>query len=245
MRRILYEGPSLIDGSPIVALATGPSEGNPKTGPMVQTWILRADQAPADAVRSGADASICGSCRLGPGRPEGTPRVCYVSLGHGPGAAWKAWRRDRYRDATRPGDLRAVGRGLSIRLGAYGDPAAVPIRVWHSLLGAASGWTGYTHQWRDGFALQDLCMASTETDAQADAARAEGWRVFHVTEPDAPRREGFAMCPHHASGGSIQCHTCGLCNGTSGARVSIQHPIHGPTTSGKARRYLPVLREAV
>lgn len=42
---IFYEGPSLIDGSPILGIATA-STSNPKTGPMVQTWILSADLDP-------------------------------------------------------------------------------------------------------------------------------------------------------------------------------------------------------
>ncbi len=54
---VLYQGPSLLDGLPIVAIATMRST-NPKTGPVPQTWILRADVPPMDAVRTGADASI-------------------------------------------------------------------------------------------------------------------------------------------------------------------------------------------
>jgi hypothetical protein len=45
---VLYRGPSLLDGSPIVAIATIGST-NVKTGPMVQTWILRADMNPLEA----------------------------------------------------------------------------------------------------------------------------------------------------------------------------------------------------
>ena len=46
--RILYEGPSMLDGAPIVVIATGFAErsGNDKTGAMIQTWILRADIPP-------------------------------------------------------------------------------------------------------------------------------------------------------------------------------------------------------
>jgi len=64
----LWRGASRLDGAPIVAIATGlaaPSS-NPKTGPMVQTWILRADVAPHEAQRDGRDASVCGDCPLRP-----------------------------------------------------------------------------------------------------------------------------------------------------------------------------------
>ena len=57
---ILYEGPSGIDGAPIVVIATGfaNSSANAKTGDMIQTWIIRSDIAPHHAVKSGDDASI-------------------------------------------------------------------------------------------------------------------------------------------------------------------------------------------
>lgn len=245
---VLWEGPSRIDGRPIVALANGPSRGNAKTGPMLQTWIVRADMEPTTAARIGADRSVCGSCEFGPGRPVGTPRICYVEPGHGgPLQSWRSWKAGGYQNAPRPADRRALARGLSVRLGSYGDPAAVPPGIWHDLLGAASGWTGYTHQWRDGFALSDILMASTETDAQSDAAAAAGWRTFQVTTADAPRRKGFAICPNHASGGAIQCVACGMCDGTaSGQAAHIQHPIHGRANRpGRTQRHaLTVLQGA-
>jgi hypothetical protein len=39
---VLYEGPSELDGKPIVVVATFNSV-NDKTGNMVQTWIIRSD----------------------------------------------------------------------------------------------------------------------------------------------------------------------------------------------------------
>jgi hypothetical protein len=65
---VIWEGPSRLDGAPIVAIATGlaRSSSNEKTGPMVQTWILRQDQAPHVAQRTGADESVCGNCPLRP-----------------------------------------------------------------------------------------------------------------------------------------------------------------------------------
>jgi hypothetical protein len=82
---VLYHGPSLLDRGPIVAVLTGlwrPS-ANRKTGAMLQTWILRADESPTDAHRSGADASICGPCPLR-GSSGGANRRCYVNLGRAP-----------------------------------------------------------------------------------------------------------------------------------------------------------------
>lgn len=65
---ILYEGPSVLDGAPIVAVLTGLKDKskNPKTGPMLQVWIMRSDIAPHLAQQSGQDDSVCGDCPLRP-----------------------------------------------------------------------------------------------------------------------------------------------------------------------------------
>ena len=63
-----WRGVSPQDGTPIVLLITGlvrPSQ-NSKTGPMVQSYIIRQDMRPIEAVTSGADAAICGSCPYRP-----------------------------------------------------------------------------------------------------------------------------------------------------------------------------------
>jgi hypothetical protein len=60
---IIYKGPSLLDGAPIVAIATY-SNRNTKTGKVVQTYILRSDINPREASKTGADFSICGNCPM-------------------------------------------------------------------------------------------------------------------------------------------------------------------------------------
>ena len=47
---VFYRGPSLLDGAPIIGIVTTKSE-NRKTGPILQTWILRADLDPQAAAR--------------------------------------------------------------------------------------------------------------------------------------------------------------------------------------------------
>jgi len=67
-----WRGPSPIDGAPIVMIMTGLSRlaseqsKNRKTGPMVQTHIVRQDMAPVVAMMGGHDKSICGDCPLRP-----------------------------------------------------------------------------------------------------------------------------------------------------------------------------------
>lgn len=61
---VIWEGPSPIDGAPLVAIVTGvrDTSGNVKTGAMLQTWIMRKDISPQEAVDTGGDRSICGDC---------------------------------------------------------------------------------------------------------------------------------------------------------------------------------------
>src|SRR5579871_6685385 len=57
---VFYDGPSMLDGAPILGIVTGLGwSENSKTGDMLHTWIIRRDLAPNEAVASGADASIC------------------------------------------------------------------------------------------------------------------------------------------------------------------------------------------
>ena len=71
-------------------------------------------------------------------------RSCYVTVFQAPLAVWKAYHRGIY-DEAKDGEL----AGLIVRLGAYGDPAAVPFHVWDRALINSAGHNGYTHQWRD------------------------------------------------------------------------------------------------
>lgn len=236
---LVYRGPSLIDGRPIVAIASWRSS-NKKTGDIPQVWILREDVAPLDAARTGVDRSICGDCplrgRVVGGRNVG--RSCYVVLHHAPTSVWLAYRRGAYRPVGRA-RLARLFAGAFVRIGAYGDPAAVPLAVWRSMLARARGWTAYTHQWREGFALQGFAMASCETDADAREAAAMGYRVFRVTPRGSARLAGYASCPASAEQGRrLTCLECGSCNGgdpTVGPHVQIQ--IHGQ----RARHALPLL----
>jgi hypothetical protein len=57
---ILYRGPSMLDGAPIVVIANRITDAstNSKTGAMVQTFIVRADADPMTALREGLDSSV-------------------------------------------------------------------------------------------------------------------------------------------------------------------------------------------
>jgi hypothetical protein len=207
---VAWRGPSELDGAPIVAIVVLDSE-NRKTGPMAQLFIMRADIAPHHALRTGADASVCGDC---PFRPivacETGITPCYVLVWQGPRSTWVA-NRDT------PADMRLTCKrlaGATLRHGAYGDPAALPGHVIRALTDAVEGRiTGYTHQWRDPrFAfLKNYVMASCDAPTDYARAKAEGWRTFRVIPkkslPVLARKE--ILCPS----AKVECIDCRLCDG--------------------------------
>lgn len=219
---IFYRGPSLIDGAPIVGVAVY-SDRNTKTGRVLQTYIIRADVNPLEASKTGADVSICGSCPLrgtpttDPARKQAAGRRCYVNLGQGPLAVFRALQNGRYPDV----DPAAIGAGRMVRVGTYGDPAAIPGEAWDALLSQATTWTAYTHQkpWRP-----DIAMQSADTLGEAQAHWRAGRRTFRVLTGLAdldPVNE--ALCPASKEAGRrVQCAACKLCKGSArGKSIAI------------------------
>lgn len=230
---ILYEGPSKLDGQPIVVIATGirNKSKNAKTGDMIQTWILRSDMHPQEALVTGQDAAICGSC-IHRGDGTGKGRSCYVLM-FAPGSIWKAYEKGVYPKAS-AFEAAALFAGRMVRLGAYGDPAAAPYAMWKVALTNAKGWTGYTHQWRNEAVMgrhdwAALIMASADSVADMEAAHAKGFRTFRVTSEALANLKGEAVCPaSEEKGKTTDCATCKACMGTSSkAKASITIAAHG------------------
>lgn len=214
---ILWEGASPLDNAPIAVIAIGLASGstNSKTGNLLQTYIIRTDVSPIEAVKAGLDASICGDCKHGPGSPYAL-RSCYVNLGQGPRAVFDGYQRGIYPRADLCADITAAGRGRKVRLGTYGDPAMVPLWVWNALLQDAIGHTGYTHQWRAHWAqdMRGIVMASADTDAEGNQARAMGWRTFRVRTDAQQVNPGEFTCPASKEAGYRKtCATCLACDG--------------------------------
>ena len=235
---ILYEGPSMLDGAPIVAIANRitSASNNEKTGAMVQTFIIRSDIGPMDALKSGADAAVCGDCKHRPANAGS----CYVNVGRSVASVYGAYKRGRY---ARPGvdyDVRilpALFRGAIVRLGTYGDPTAAPFQIWRAVTVNAAAVNGYSHQWRNPAfaAFKLLCMASADTEQEAQEAHAMGWRSFRVKTDAAAKLLGEVTCPASKEAGQkTVCASCKACGGSSSkARASIVINAHGPT----ARRF--------
>lgn len=235
---IIYSGPSLIDGKPIVAIAIPKKSRNTKTGPMVQTYIIRADISPLDASKSGADYSICGNCKhrgqstYAAHKKQAEGRSCYVNLGQGPTIVWKALQRGFYPTVSGHDAISAIGAGRMVRLGTYGDPAAVPSYIWESLLSRASGHTAYTHQSgvSSAQARPDYMMISADDLTQAQGAWQAGNRTFRVIKNVSEIVKGSEiLCPASKEAGfRTTCNSCGLCGGAAIKAKSIAIIDHGP-----------------
>lgn len=238
---IIYSGPSLIDGSPIVCIAIIGS-GNVKTGSMIQTYIIRSDMSPMQASKSGKDYAICGNC-IHRGTPTDNPdkkqavgRSCYVTLYQGPTQVYKAYKRELYPNATYE-QIRAIGDGQMVRLGSYGDPAAVPKSVWDALLRESVGHTGYSHQSKlPGVAVDyNRVMVSVESKASAQGYHLNGKRTFRVIPVATWKEQGNAsllkseiLCPASVEAGNkATCIDCGLCKGSIIKAKSIAIVAHG------------------
>jgi hypothetical protein len=197
---LVYRGPSALTGELIIGVVTGvqrPSK-NAKTGPMAQLWVLPYGEPP------NRQPSVCGSCALG--------ARCYVQWWRAPYSVWRMWR-------DRPVcEVDLSGRAL--RLGAAGDPAALPQELVEGLCSQASGHTGYTAQWaRARFQwLRPWVMASVSTAFDLRTALAHGWRAFYCVLRGQSRPVGLGHCP--AAAGRTTCAQCMRCNG-AGRRRSV------------------------
>lgn len=231
---VLYKGPSMIDGAPIVVVANRITTGstNAKTGAMVQTFIIRADVDPMTALRTGQDSAVCGDCQHRPAN-KGS---CYVNVGRSVASVYGALQRGRYALPGVDYDTKIIPElfaGLTVRAGTYGDPAAAPFPIWRAATVRAAAVNGYSHQWRDPRfqAFRLLCMASADSAAEALEAQGMGWRTFRVKTADAAKARGEVTCPASKEMGQrTTCEDCRACGGLSAkARASIVINAHGAT----------------
>jgi len=134
--------------------------------------------------------------------------------------------------------------GRMVRIGSYGDPAAVPLQVWEDYTRGAAGVTGYTHQWRDADAagLGRYCMASCDTAGERIEAVAAGWRTFRVRVQGEDKLPGEAVCPaSHEAGQLLTCDQCKSCNGNLTGRIGgIVIEAHGSKAKINAFKALRV-----
>jgi len=219
---IIYNGPSLLDGKPIVVIATY-SDRNTKTGRVLQTYIVREDISPLDASKTGEDYSICGSCKFrgtptdDPNRKQAKDRDCYVNLGQGPTIVYKTYVLGNYPMADSYEDRKSLGHGRVVRVGTYGDPAAAPAHIWDELLESCDTFLAYTHQsgWRP-----EIAMQSVESHLEAHLHWQQGRRTFRViADLGQLDTRNEVLCPASKEAGRrVQCNQCRLCAGFKQAK---------------------------
>mgnify|MGYP003109667424 FL=1 len=242
--RTVWRGASLLTGEPVRVVVSGyviPSE-NTKMGygaeslqdhqQYIQIWIFTdtADFRPMDR-------AICGDCGQrtykGKSAPflwedgaelmEDVQGACYVRWSEGPRAAFEASNRNG--ELTLEAGSQLLADRL-VRIGAAGDPAAVPAHVWHTLLKGCKSFTAYTHQWnRPEFqALKAFCMASTDSRAEEKLALAMGWSCFTADgNGDSMGKE----CLNNSH--NLSCAECRACDGMHrrSKPVAYKVAIHG------------------
>lgn len=213
----------MLNGSPIVVVATIRS-ANDGTGDIPQIAIMPDPRTMGGGFQpmrtSGADAAVCGDCKYRTAMDGG----CYVAP-MGVASIWNGVRSGAITYATAPfvAALYARARRMrAIRIGSYGDPVAAPLTVWTTIrdsIGSAR-MIGYTHQWRlpIAAAFRDLYMASVDSPAERDAARAMGWRTYRARTADQPLDDCERVCPKSAEAGAMA--TCSQCRGCDGAARS-------------------------
>lgn len=229
---VFYRGPSRLDGSAILGILTGfeePSK-NEKIGNMLQAWILRADMSPVDAAKHGLDYSVCGNCKHRPVNDN----TCYVKIFQAPRSIWQASRAGAYADLasitgildyTDPCNLSVLSllvaaENRPVRLGAYGDPSALPFETVAALAESAHGHTGYTHQWHAFPEMRRYVMASVDSLAEMTEAVALGFRTFRTGAGADIQIAGEIVCPaSEEMGYRTNCFNCKLCKGVDNDRT--------------------------
>lgn len=223
---VIWEGLSPLDNSPIVCIATFRTS-NHKTGNMIQTWILKADINPVQAIKDGSDKSICGSCYHRGFKNENgmmiRKRSCYVNVGQAPGAVYKGYLKGIYPKFDACLHTKYF-ISKKLRWGAYGDGAMLPADLVAYFNSIVVSHTGYTHQWRLKFAQWSKGIFQASCDGLADylEASAHGWKTFAVVAKDNVPFSG-KQCPATINE-SVQCNSCLLCNGS---KLDIFVPVHG------------------
>lgn len=237
---VLYEGPSRINGEPIAAVMVYGSD-NKKTGDIPQVWLFQPGVHPYQARVDGSDVAVCGGCILAKNRG------CYVQ--------WttlkpvtESYGKGNYGDIDHARWWFRRNSPNAVRIGAYGDPVAVPLEVWERLAELPPRPTiiGYTQMWRSPLAkgYQKFCMASTKSPQEYADAKRLGWRSYRVALPqDTTLAQGQQWCPEVLSDEDT-CKGCRMCSGgVDGPDIMVE--LHGAgATMKRATESLRKLRLA-
>jgi hypothetical protein len=140
---------------------------------------------------------------------------------------WKSWKAGNYESEPTDKELENMINGRRVRLGAYGDPAMLPIDVLKRLQRLSNGCLGYTSQWSQSWfdpEVLNYCCASLYNTAAVQKLKdmfpkAKYFRILQ--DPDEKLLNGEIICLNERSG--KMCHECGLCNGRRSNVVILAH----------------------
>lgn len=248
MSHTIYVGPSRINGDTIRGVVTTHTINTKLTDRLkagvLQLWILAHETHPTIALNEGKDEAVCGSCPLRSWRNgEKVARLCYVS----PNPIGSVWRSSHANPVISPRKAVAGSAARLLRLGAYGDPAALPFELVESLVDEARAAgirkiTGYTHQWRTcDQRFRRLLMASCEGTQEPLEAQLWGWRTFSTRRPGELPGPDEIVCPAADEvGNKTTCEKCGLCDGARAGgdvRKNIIISVHGSALKHKIANF--------
>jgi len=202
---MIFHYKSQFDKAECIAVMSGlgrPSK-NRKTGSIPQVWFLRWDTDPTVAVSTGLDYSVCGNCKQRWSRGGG----CYVVPFMGPRQIWSGAHNSKYQPWH---DL----EGLTIRIGAYGDPASVPANLWNRYilpLQKKNIMLSYTHSWSSALHLRKSSQASIGSERDMRLAHLLGWKTTRIIPDTSSVRNNEILCKAQEQGKT--CEQCMLCQG--------------------------------
>ena len=224
---IFYRGASQIDGQPIVAVAIRGS-ANSKTGNMVQTYILPDNGlSPFINAKNGNDKTVCGDCKHKPTKGK----TCYVFLPQGANQVHKGVLQGSYPESLEDASIMCTNRVN--RMGAYGNPSAVPTPVWEQLNKYTTGHCSYEHNWLDELgkfdpSIMKYSMASVDSEEEYHLAKDKGYRTFRVKAFEDRILPNEIVCPaSEEMGKKVQCINCKLCSGNTIKAKDIVINVHG------------------
>ena len=127
------------------------------------------------------------------------------------------WKYHRNKPVISPEDFGAMVAvsGSPLRLGAYGEPVAIPMEFWKPAINATienkMGFTGYSHQWSNPqFQMwSEFLMASIHSTSEIRKASKLGWRYFRSSTDG--HVDWDVRCPEPDKG--VHCIAVQFCKG--------------------------------
>jgi len=216
---VVYEGPSMLNGEPIVVILTLNSR-NKKTGDVATLWYLPKNFSPLNSTHTGDDEAVCGKCPHRKGS-------CYVTLFQAPNRIHEAYLNDVY---PRTNSEEVSHLVSAIRFGGWGDPASAPDSVNRPFLKSKIKM-GYTHQWKSknfDKRVLDYCQASIDTEGEVGLFQLmyPHKKYFRVKAEAAKRLPWEVECPATKKDSKVTCKDCGLCDGN---KANVVIDVHGST----------------